>query len=278
MYRIERNDEVFEIDERLPLLPLRDVVVFPFMTIPLFVGRPPSVSAIEEAVSRDRLLFATAQRRPDIAEPAREDLYRIGTVVRVLQLFRLPDGTMRVLVEGIARMQARRIYSGGDFATALLSPMEDRDPGLPGDGSADAERPLPVQRLRPAQPARLRRRAHDGEQPERAVEPLVHRGGAPRAQGEPEAGVPRGAGRARAAEAPAGRRSPASWRSSSSSGRSKDRSAARSRRTRRSSISTSSSRRSARNWATRTSSPRRWRSSKRPSRRRGCRSRSTRRR
>jgi ATP-dependent Lon protease len=128
VYRIERNDEVFEIAERLPLLPLRDVVIFPFMTIPLFVGRPPSVSAIEEAVSRDRLLFATAQRRPDIAEPAREDLYRIGTVVRVLQLFRLPDGTMRVLVEGIARMQARRIYSGGEFTSALLSPMEDKLP------------------------------------------------------------------------------------------------------------------------------------------------------
>jgi ATP-dependent Lon protease len=131
VYRIKRSDETFDVEERLPLLPLRDVVIFPFMTIPLFVGRTASVNAIEEAVARDRLLFAVAQRRPDISEPAREDLYRVGTVVRVLQLFRLPDGTMRVLVEGIARMQAKRIQISPEITSALVVPLEDAVPSSP---------------------------------------------------------------------------------------------------------------------------------------------------
>src|SRR5881409_346856 len=106
MIRLERDGEVFEIRDRLPLLPLRDVVIFPYMTIPLLVGRVPSIHAIEKAVARDRVLFVTAQKRSEVADPSHEELYRIGTVVRVLQLFRLPDGTMRVLVEGICRARA----------------------------------------------------------------------------------------------------------------------------------------------------------------------------
>jgi ATP-dependent Lon protease len=88
---------------RLPLLPLRDVVVFPHMTLPLFVGRPSSVAAIERTRESDRLLFATAQRRPEVTEPEAKDLHSAGTLARVLQVFRLPDGTMRVLVEGVCR-------------------------------------------------------------------------------------------------------------------------------------------------------------------------------
>ena len=100
---VARGDERFEFSERLPLLPLRDVVVFPYMTIPLLVGRLPSINAIEKAVARDRMLFVTAQKRSEVADPAHDELYKVGTVVRVLQLFRLPDGTMRVLVEGVCR-------------------------------------------------------------------------------------------------------------------------------------------------------------------------------
>ncbi|MEZ4653442.1 MAG: LON peptidase substrate-binding domain-containing protein [Candidatus Eisenbacteria bacterium] len=88
---------------KLPLLPLRDVVVFPHMTLPLFVGRPGSVSAIERSKETDRLLFATAQRRPEVSDPTADDLHTTGTLVRVLQVFRLPDGTMRILVEGQCR-------------------------------------------------------------------------------------------------------------------------------------------------------------------------------
>ncbi len=123
--RIERDGEVLEFDEKLPLLPLRDVVLFPQMTVPLLVGRVPSVNAIEEAVAGNRILFATAQRKPDVVDPQKEDLYRLGTIVRVLQLFRLPDGTMRVLVEGLCRARVRRFLGADDFYLARVEALEE---------------------------------------------------------------------------------------------------------------------------------------------------------
>ncbi len=123
--RIERDGEVIDIEEKLPLLPLRDVVLFPHMTVPLLVGRVPSVNAIEEAVAGSRILFATAQKRPDVVDPQKEDLFRLGTVVRVLQLFRLPDGTMRVLVEGLSRARVRRFLSADDYYLARVGILEE---------------------------------------------------------------------------------------------------------------------------------------------------------
>ena len=126
MIRLERDGEVFEIRDRIPLLPLRDVVIFPYMTIPLLVGRIPSVNAIEAAVQKDRVLFVLAQRRPDVPDPVAKDLYRVGTVVRVLQLFRLPDGTMRVLVEGICRARAKKFFKGSEYMSTSVSIIEDK--------------------------------------------------------------------------------------------------------------------------------------------------------
>jgi ATP-dependent Lon protease len=126
LIRLERDGEIFEIRDRIPLLPLRDVVIFPYMTIPLLVGRIPSVNAIEAAVQKDRVLFVLAQRRPDVPDPAAKDLYRVGTVVRVLQLFRLPDGTMRVLVEGICRARAKKFFRGSDYMSASVGIIDDK--------------------------------------------------------------------------------------------------------------------------------------------------------
>jgi len=125
MIRIERDGEVFEIRDKIPLLPLRDVVIYPYMTIPLLVGRAASVNAIEAAVQKDRVVFVLAQRRPEVADPAAKDLYRVGTIVRVLQLFRLPDGTMRVLVEGICRGRAKKFFSGDDSMSASVAVIKD---------------------------------------------------------------------------------------------------------------------------------------------------------
>ena len=69
MIRVERDGEVFEIRERIPLLPLRDIVIYPYMTIPLLVGRVASVNAIEEAVRKDRMVFVVAQKKPEVADP-----------------------------------------------------------------------------------------------------------------------------------------------------------------------------------------------------------------
>ncbi len=126
--KVVRGDDTFEFRDRLPLLPLRDVVVFPYMTIPLLVGRLPSINAIEKAVARDRTLFVTAQRRSEVADPSHEELYGVGTVVRVLQLFRLPDGTMRVLVEGICRAKVERFHWSSDFYTVRVRVMPDDKP------------------------------------------------------------------------------------------------------------------------------------------------------
>jgi ATP-dependent Lon protease len=122
---VSRGDERFEFDDRLPLLPLRDVVVFPYMTIPLLVGRMPSIHAIEKAVARDRTLCVAAQRRSEVADPDAEDLFPVGTVVRVLQLFRLPDGTMRVLVEGVCRCRIERFSKSGDAQMVRVKALED---------------------------------------------------------------------------------------------------------------------------------------------------------
>ncbi|HEU4663114.1 MAG TPA: endopeptidase La [Dokdonella sp.] len=89
----------------LPVLPLRDVVVFPHMVIPLFVGREKSVRALESAMADDKKILLVAQRSPDVDEPVAGDLYTIGTIASVLQLLKLPDGTIKVLVEGTDRAE-----------------------------------------------------------------------------------------------------------------------------------------------------------------------------
>jgi ATP-dependent Lon protease len=125
---VTRGDESFDFRDRLPLLPLRDVVIFPYMTIPLLVGRLPSINAIERAVARDRMLFVTAQKRSEVADPSHEELYKVGTVVRVLQLFRLPDGTMRVLVEGICRCRVERFFWSSDYYTVKVAVLREEQP------------------------------------------------------------------------------------------------------------------------------------------------------
>lgn len=94
----------------LPVLPLRDVVVYPYMVIPLFVGRDKSTRAIEEAMLVNQELFLVAQKDPDQDDPKIDDIYQMGTVAGVLQLLKLPDGTVKVLVEGKRRASAKRYF------------------------------------------------------------------------------------------------------------------------------------------------------------------------
>ena len=122
---VTRGDETFAFRDRLPLLPLRDVVVFPYMTLPLLVGRRPSIRAIEKAVARDRMLFVTAQKSSETADPSHDELYRVGTVVRVLQLFRLPDGTLRVLVEGLCRCRIERFQWSSDSYLVKVALLDE---------------------------------------------------------------------------------------------------------------------------------------------------------
>ncbi|MBB5715463.1 endopeptidase La [Sphingomonas aerophila] len=108
-----------------PVLPLRDIVVFPHMIVPLFVGRDKSVSALEAAMAGDKEIFLVAQLDPAEDDPSREDLYEMGVTATVLQLLKLPDGTVRVLVEGKARARLGELAQGEGHLTATVLPVED---------------------------------------------------------------------------------------------------------------------------------------------------------
>jgi len=109
-----------------PVLPLRDIVVFPHMIVPLFVGRDKSVVALEKAMESDKEIFLVAQLDPSEDDPGRDDLYDLGVIATVLQLLKLPDGTVRVLVEGKQRATLESFESGAGHAVATITPIEDR--------------------------------------------------------------------------------------------------------------------------------------------------------
>ena len=111
--------------ERLPVLPLRDVVVYPQMVIPLFVGRDKSVVAMDLAMAADKEIFLVAQTQADVDDPGKDDLYEVGTIATILQLLKLPDGTVKVLVEGGRRARLLQLEIGESFSAAFEVLAED---------------------------------------------------------------------------------------------------------------------------------------------------------
>jgi len=109
-----------------PVLPLRDIVVFPHMIVPLFVGRDKSVAALEAAMNDDKEIFLVAQLDPANDDPGRDDLYDIGVSAEVMQLLKLPDGTVRVLVAGKERGKLETMEETGGFLTATVSPVDEK--------------------------------------------------------------------------------------------------------------------------------------------------------
>ncbi|MBS56580.1 MAG: endopeptidase La, partial [Rickettsiales bacterium] len=109
------------INSNIPVLPLRDIVVFPHMVAPLFVGRKQSVNALNNVMTMDKKIFLLAQKNSEIDNPNESNLYKYGTVAKVLQLLKLPDGTIKVLVEGIERATVNKIISNKDFISANIS-------------------------------------------------------------------------------------------------------------------------------------------------------------
>ena len=112
--------------QQFPLLPLRDIVVFPGMVVPLFVGRDKSVAALEAAMEGSKDIFLLAQLDPGCDDPERDDLYDVGVVARVLQLLKLPDGTVRVMVEGAARATCERFSEQDDYVMAEVTLHEEQ--------------------------------------------------------------------------------------------------------------------------------------------------------
>jgi ATP-dependent Lon protease len=116
--------ELFGERMELPLLPLRDVVVFPHMVIPLFVGRPKSIKALESSMEDGKSILLVAQRSAAKDEPGPEDLYQIGCIANILQMLKLPDGTVKVLVEGTQRARIDRVKDQRALFVAELSPIK----------------------------------------------------------------------------------------------------------------------------------------------------------
>ena len=124
-----------------PVLPLRDIVVFPHMIVPLFVGRDKSVKALEDVMQDDKQILLVAQKNAGQDDPAAEDIYDVGTIGTVLQLLKLPDGTVKVLVEGSKRAKILRYTSNEDFFQAEAKEVEEvPDDGLTSDQRHQAAR------------------------------------------------------------------------------------------------------------------------------------------
>ena len=125
------NDRPRSESLELPVLPLRDVVVFPHMVIPLFVGRDKSIRALDIAMEGDKRILLVAQRSAETDDPVGEDLHAIGTLAQVLQLLKLPDGTIKVLVEGVSRVgvsQVREVDGTLAGVGEVIEPVESREP------------------------------------------------------------------------------------------------------------------------------------------------------
>lgn len=115
------------ITQILPMLPLRDVVVYPHLVIPLFVGRDKSIAAIEKANNGDKKIFLVAQKSADKDEPDASDLYHTGTIATILQMLKLPDGTVKVLVEGVDRANIEKLHVEGKFWTSEITVIESQE-------------------------------------------------------------------------------------------------------------------------------------------------------
>src|ERR1700745_2798326 len=114
-----------QIPEELPLLPLRDIVIYPFMIVPLFVSRERSIRAVDEALGEHRMILLACQKDLDKEEPQQDDLYQTGTVAVIMRMLKLPDGRIRILVQGVSRAQVEFVNPAGDCLHARIQVMPE---------------------------------------------------------------------------------------------------------------------------------------------------------
>jgi ATP-dependent Lon protease len=139
---LTRDTERFQVPERLPVLPLRDVVLFPYVVMPLIIGRAQSLAAVDASAGDGNVVLLVAQRNADQQDPAATDLFRIGVVARLMQVVRLPNGTTKILVEGIARVRVTRYATASGLLRATVAPEPFVEPAEPSDQSALGRRVL----------------------------------------------------------------------------------------------------------------------------------------
>ncbi|MEZ4549103.1 MAG: endopeptidase La [Desulfobacterales bacterium] len=122
---LEDSDGNIDIPETMPLLPVRDVVIFIDMVLPLFIGRERSVKAVDKAMGETRLLFLSTQRDPSIEDPKPDDIYRVGTICRILRILKLPDGHFKVLVQGLEKGRIKRYVGKKAFFNVKVEVIKD---------------------------------------------------------------------------------------------------------------------------------------------------------
>lgn len=122
---VPENEAQLQIPNELPVLPLRDIVIYPFMIVPLFVSRDRSIKAVEEALSQNRLIFLVSQKDLDKEEPTQDDLYAVGTVAVIMRMLKLPDGRIRILIQGLSRARVDSVSLGKDYIQAGITPIPE---------------------------------------------------------------------------------------------------------------------------------------------------------
>ena len=173
----------------LAVLPLRDIVVFPHMIVPLFVGREKSVRALEAVMKDDKQILLVAQKNAAQDDPSADDIYRVGTVSTILQLLKLPDGTVKVLVEGGRRAKITGFKETDSYFEAFVEAMPDPGDRCQGAGSAGPHGGLAVRAVHQAE-QEDRARGAGLAQPDRgAVEARRHGGQPPQPEDRREAGT-----------------------------------------------------------------------------------------
>ena len=122
------DEEKLVIPDTLPVLVLRDIVVFPYMIVPLYVGRDKSKKAIDQALNSNRMIFLLTQKDASIEDPGQDELYRVGTVALVVRMLKLPDSRMRVLVQGISRARVKLIQDNSKLISSEIKVIEEKEP------------------------------------------------------------------------------------------------------------------------------------------------------
>ena len=144
MATLIRADQTNEVPDQLPVVALRDLVFFPYMVLPLLIGRPPSVAALEIAEEGDGYILLLAQKNVQVEDPERNDIHRVGTVARVLQVSRIPDGNARVVLEGLGRVRVRRFLPADAGLRASIEPFVEEEQAVEEALSKEVEIPLEV--------------------------------------------------------------------------------------------------------------------------------------
>lgn len=121
----EAIEPMMQIPPELPVLPLRDIVIYPFMIVPLFVSRDRSIRAVEEALNKDRMILLVSQKDVNKEEPGQDDLYSVGTVAIIMRMLKLPDGRIRILIQGLSRCRVDKVSGGGQYVTSSVTPITE---------------------------------------------------------------------------------------------------------------------------------------------------------